>query len=126
MRSVISLLIVCIVLSGWAQEPTVTGIDREAVRQVIRKNLKSFEACYHQLLKRNSEAHGKIEIEWDIIEKGKVDDVSVASSSLDDAPFNECMVTAMKKLTFPAPAANQIARIKYPFVFTSADNAKSH
>ncbi len=98
--------------------------DHEAIRQVIRQNIKSFEACYNDSLRRNKDAYGKIEIEWDIIEKGAVKNAKTVSSTLNDPKLDDCMVKVVAKLTFPEPPATQIARVRYPFVFSSRESAK--
>jgi len=94
-------------------------IDREAIRRVIRENIKLFENCYNQALRRNSDAYGKIEIQWNIEERGRATSTVVRSNSVGDKPMGECLARVIRGLTFPEPPPNQIAQVTYPFVFAA-------
>jgi hypothetical protein len=131
------IIILSLFIASCAHEPTLLGtfhsdspelagsVDREAIRQVIRANMKSFQACYDEALKRNKDSYGKIELEWDVMDKGVVRNAQTVSSTLNDAQFDGCMEQAITKLTFPEPPATQVVRIKYPFVFSSTDAGNS-
>lgn len=95
------------------------SIDREAIRRVIRENIKLFENCYNMALRRNSDAYGKVEIRWLIQEGGRATDTKVKTNTLNDKPMGECISRVIKSLTFPEPPPDQIAEVTYPFVFAS-------
>jgi outer membrane biosynthesis protein TonB len=94
-------------------------IDREAIRRVIRENRRSFKACYDAALRRNSDLYGRIEIQWDIVEGGRVQRALVKSNSVGDPALGQCIVTRLQPLRFPEPPADEIARVVYPFVFAA-------
>ncbi len=101
-------------------EAEFTGsIDREAIRRVIRENIKLFENCYNQALRRNSDSYGKIEIKWHIEERGRATNSTVKSNTVGDKQMGECMARVIRGLTFPEPPPDQIAEVTYPFVFAS-------
>jgi hypothetical protein len=101
-------------------EAEFTGsIDREAIRRVIRENLKLFENCYNQALRRNSDAYGKVEIQWNIEERGRATSTVVKSNSIGDRQMGECIARVIRGLTFPEPPPDQIAQVTYPFVFAA-------
>lgn len=101
-------------------EASFTGsIDKEAIRRVIRENRKLFQYCYDQALRRNSDAYGKVEIQWDIEERGRATNAIVKSNSTGDSAFGRCMADKIRGLIFPEPPADQIARVVFPFVFTA-------
>lgn len=93
-------------------------IDREEVRQVIKKNLKSIKTCYTEGLKNNPNIEGKIVIEWDIASDGSVSKAGVKSSALKDEAVENCIVDKVKALKFPAPPTGNVANVSYPFVFS--------
>jgi hypothetical protein len=95
------------------------SIDREAIRRVIRENIKLFENCYNQALRRNSDAYGKVEIKWHIEERGRATKAVVRSNSVGDRDMGECLARVIRGLTFPEPPPDQIAEVTYPFVFAS-------
>ncbi len=94
-------------------------IDKEAIRRVIRENRKLFQYCYDQALRRNSDAYGKVEIQWDIEERGRATNALVKSNSTGDSAFGTCVRDKIKGLTFPEPPADQVARVVFPFVFAA-------
>lgn len=95
------------------------SIDKEAIRRVIRENRKLFQYCYDQALRRNSDAYGKVEIQWDIEERGRATNALVKSNSSGDSAFGTCVRDKIKGLTFPEPPADQVARVVFPFVFAA-------
>lgn len=101
-------------------EAEFTGsIDRDAIRRVIQENRRAFKFCYETALRRNSDLYGKVEIQWDIIEKGRVMNAHVKSNTVGDKELGRCIVTKISGLTFPEPPADQVARVVYPFVFAA-------
>lgn len=95
------------------------SIDREAIRRVIRENLKQFEYCYNQALRKNSEAYGKVQIKWHIEEHGRATHAEVKSNTIGDKGMGQCLARVISGLTFPEPPPDQIAEVVYPFVFRS-------
>lgn len=104
---------------GEAEAEFTGSIDREAIRRVIRENIKQFENCYNQALRRNSDSYGKVEIKWHIEERGRATNSVVKSNTVGDKQMGECLARVIKGLTFPEPPPDQIAEVTYPFVFAS-------
>jgi pSer/pThr/pTyr-binding forkhead associated (FHA) protein len=101
-------------------EAEFTGtIDREAIRRVIRENIKQFQFCYDQALRKHSDAYGKVEVKWFIREHGKATDTVVKSNTVGDTEMGNCIARVIRGLTFPEPPQDQIAEVTYPFVFAS-------
>ena len=94
-------------------------IDREAIRRVIQENKRAFKFCYDTALRRNSDLYGRIEIQWDIVERGRVRNAKVKSNSVGDKAFGNCIVGKIRGLKFPEPPPDEIARVVYPFVFAA-------
>ena len=95
------------------------SIDREAIRRVIRENIKQFEHCYNLALRKNQDAYGKVEIKWYIEERGRATKASVKSNSVGDREMGQCLARVITGLTFPEPPPDQIAEVIYPFVFAA-------
>ncbi len=101
-------------------EAEFTGsIDREAIRRVIRENIKQFQFCYDQALRRHSDAYGKVEVKWFIQEHGRATNTVVKSNTVGDSEMGNCIARVIRSLTFPEPPQDQIAEVTYPFVFAS-------
>lgn len=102
------------------QEAEVTGtIDREAIRRVVQANIKAIQFCYETALQRDKDLYGKLVLEWDIAERGRVTRAVVKSSTLSNNQVATCIINRLKTWTFPEPPPNQIAVVAYPFVFSS-------
>ncbi len=95
------------------------GMDREAIRRVIREHLREIRNCYERELQRQPDLYGKLVISWDIESGGRVSNAGVKDNSTGNARIGECLVAALRSWTFPDPPKNQIGRISYPFVFSA-------
>ncbi len=95
------------------------SIDKDAIRRVIQQNKRAFRFCYETALRANSDLYGRLEIQWDIVEGGRVQRASVKSNSTGNRKFGECVAGKIRGLIFPEPPADEIARVVYPFVFTA-------
>ena len=104
---------------GGFEEEWVGSIDREAVRRVVKAGLKEVRACYEKELNRNPGIEGKVVIEWDIGEQGKVLAAKVKSTSLNNSSVESCIVARLKTWRFPEPPPNLVATVSYPFTLVS-------
>lgn len=104
---------------GGQEAEFVGTIDREAIRRVVRSNKRVIQFCYERALQRDRDLHGKIVLEWDIGERGRVLAAKVKSSTLSDQEVGQCILARLKTWIFPEPPADQIAVVAYPFVFSS-------
>lgn len=105
---------------GGEEAQTSGGIDREAIRRVIRENIRAIRTCYERELQRKPDLYGKIALGWIIAEKGRVTKTWVVSNSLGSDEVAQCILSRLKTWTFPEPPADVEAEVKsYPFVFSS-------
>lgn len=95
------------------------SIDKEAIRRVIIANKNSIRSCYERVLQRKPDMYGKLVLEWDIEEKGRVSRASVVSNSLGDDDVASCIINRLKTWRFPEPPPDQVGRVTFPFVFTA-------
>ena len=91
-------------------------IDKKSVMAVIRRRQDGFQACYETALKANSKLAGKIVVEFTIGEDGKVTEARVVKDSMNSGETNNCVVSLLKRLRFPAPADGEVT-INNTFVF---------
>lgn len=102
------------------QEAEFTGsIDKEAIRRIIQQNKNAIRSCYERSLQRHPDLYGKLVLEWDIEERGKVTRTAVKSNNLGDSEVANCIMGRIKDLKFPEPPPDQIGRVTFPFVFSS-------
>ena len=102
---------------GGADESWEGTIDREAVRRVIRSILSQIKSCYERQLRSNSSLEGKVIIQFEIIEQGRVRTAKAKSTTMNDATVESCVAARIKEARFPEPPAGTVAVVDYPFVF---------
>jgi hypothetical protein len=95
------------------------GMDKEAIRRVIREHIREIRNCYERELQRSPDLYGKVVLEWDIEDGGRVSRCVVKSNALNNDTVANCISNRLKTWKFPDPPKDQIGRVSYPFVFSS-------
>ncbi len=103
--------------AGGADEGWEGTIDREAVRRVIRSILNQIKSCYERELRVKKGLEGKVVIQFEIMEQGRVRSAKTKNSSMGSATVESCVAARIKEARFPEPPAGTIAVVDYPFVF---------
>ncbi|MBW2260704.1 MAG: TonB family protein [Deltaproteobacteria bacterium] len=101
---------------GDAEEPTGM-LEASSIKDVMKSSTNAFRFCYEKSLEKDPLLQGKVTIKFVIGTKGKVTKAEVASSTLDNAEVETCLVNRVKKLKFPEPEGGVVA-VSYPLVFT--------
>ncbi|MGE3974894.1 MAG: AgmX/PglI C-terminal domain-containing protein [Bdellovibrionales bacterium] len=107
------------VIPGGDGEAFTGTIDREGIRRVVKANARQIQACYEKALNQDPGLHGKILLEWEIGDRGRVLSARVKSSTLNNSIVEQCMIGHLKTWRFPEPPADQVAVVAFPFVFMS-------
>jgi TonB family protein len=103
-------------------EADVRGsLSREVIRRVIRRHINEVRFCYEQELTARPDLAGRVTVSFIIAATGAVQTASVASSTLSNARVEQCIVTAVRRWTFPAPDGGGIVGVNYPFVLDSSE-----
>jgi hypothetical protein len=92
------------------------GLPRDAVRQVMREQQGRLRGCYDRLLLgASSITTGRVSIRFHVEPSGVVREAEIASATLGDAAFHECLRGVVRELRFPATDAPTL--VTYPFQF---------
>ena len=97
------------------------GLSREAIRRVVRRNLRQVRFCYEQGLQQNPSIEGRVIVQWTIDPTGRVQGSSVASSTLRDASVESCIAQAVRRWSFPQPDGGSMVGVNYPFLLQSSN-----
>ncbi len=100
-----------------AKLPDPATAFKEGIRSAIKAHMAEFGRCYGVALKRDSKIAGKIDTAWTITSTGDIKDARIVDSTVGDQRFETCVVNTLWSIKFPPPTANQVADVKYPFVF---------
>ncbi|MBX7113758.1 MAG: adventurous gliding motility protein GltG [Myxococcaceae bacterium] len=99
-------------------DPTVVGsLDKELIRQVIKRNIGQIRYCYESELTRSPKLGGKVSIKFVISASGSVAQSSVADSSMNNATVETCVAGRVRTWQFPKPKGGGVVIVTYPFVF---------
>lgn len=104
---------------GGAEENFEGTIDREAIRQVIRRNYRAIKSCYELALRKDPGLYGKIVLTWLIGEKGVVLKPRIDRNEMGNKEVASCVVNRLQTWRFPEPPPDQLAEVTFPFVFSS-------
>ncbi|HWV37862.1 MAG TPA: AgmX/PglI C-terminal domain-containing protein [Vulgatibacter sp.] len=100
----------------------VVGYDRELVRRVVQQHHSQLRYCFENELIRNPKLGGRIQVKWIITGNGTVSNAQLASTTMNNAKVERCIVSRVRGWQFPPPKGGGIATITYPFVFRPAGN----
>ncbi len=103
--------------AGGSDEGWEGTIDREAVRRVIRSILNQIKGCYERQLSMKPGLEGKVVIQFEIMEQGRVRSSKTRSTTMNDAAVESCVAARIRDARFPEPPTGTIAVVDYPFVF---------
>lgn len=96
---------------------------KEAVRRVVRKNLKDVRGCYELMLERRDligERSGKVVVEWTVDSSGKASKIAVIDekTTLKNTELHSCIIGKLESWKFPKTPGKKIVLITgYPFIF---------
>ena len=95
---------------------TVKGpLDKEIVRRVIRARMNSLRGCYHEGLKSKPELRGKLSVDFEIGEDGKVAAAKIHESKIGSASVEACFIKVIDDWTFPKLKAGERVQVRQDF-----------
>jgi hypothetical protein len=96
------------------------SLGSDVIRRVVRQHLGEVRYCYERALLRRPALSGRVGTSFVIGESGAVISSKVESSTLGDAPVEECIAAAVRRWEFPRPAGGGLVLVNYPFVVQPA------
>lgn len=97
-------------------EPVSGTIDPKAVERAIATGRFQLQLCFELALRRNQTAKGNMEWQWQIDSRGKINSLSLLSSTLKDEELIHCVKSRIAGWKFPKPKGGSV-EIRYPFEF---------
>ncbi len=95
------------------------SLSAEVIRRVVRRHTNEVRFCYEQGLNSNPELAGRVQVRFVITPTGAVQTSMVAGSSLGNRNVENCIATAVRRWSFPAPDGGGIVIVNYPFMLQS-------
>jgi len=98
-------------------EITVTGgLSETSIRELFEKQMHSFNICYKQALKKQSQLKGKIVFSLVVDSVGQVINVHLDKGVNNPKAFETCMLQKLKKMNFSAPEKKMKTVIQVAFL----------
>jgi hypothetical protein len=91
-------------------------LDKEVVKEYIRKQLAKIRWCYQMAFQKNPDLEGKLTVSFIISPTGSVMSAKVINSTLNDAELEGCVEKKIMTWRFPAPQGGGVVKVNYPFV----------
>ncbi len=95
----------------------VSTIDREAIKRIVQSNRNAIKSCYDKELTKNPTLSGKIVLQWQITDGGRMINAKVKSNDMQTNTLGPCIINRLSVLKFPDPGPTEIAEVAFPFVF---------
>jgi len=112
---------VSIVPGGGGEEYSGT-IDKDGIRKVFFDNSRAIRSCYERQLNRSPNLGGKLMLDFDIGEHGRVvgrPSIKWGGSTMKDKEVANCILLRLKAWRFPEPPRNQVVNVIYPLAFSA-------
>jgi TonB family protein len=104
-----------------SSDPIVMGsLDKELIRQVIRRNIGQIRFCYESLLNRYPKLAGKVPVKFVITESGTVASSQATGSTSGNAELDSCVAGRVRTFQFPKPKGGGVVLVTYPFIFKAS------
>jgi TonB family protein len=90
----------------------------KALVRVVNANANEIERCYNASLKRQTDLHGRLEIEWVVDKNGTVSKTRIIYDDIGSPSLQRCVRAAVQSWVFPPPVGGS-AVVSFPFQFTN-------
>jgi hypothetical protein len=96
--------------------PTVVGMNPEAIRRVVLRNLNQVRRCHEQGLQQDPQMGGRLAVRFTIGMGGLVTTSDVTDKDPNiSGQVASCVANVVRRLQFAEPPEGSPARITYPF-----------
>ena len=97
-------------------------LSDDAVTSVIRKHRPDKAACYRVALRASPSLAGTVALRFSVTYKGQVVAAWVEWSTIQDSDLQSCIVSAVRRWTFPA--YDKLYIVSYPFILERAASSQ--
>ena len=103
--------------SARAEAPEVDGeLSADAIRRVMKRKMSAIKSCYESALKRDRNLKGKLIIEFEVLETGRITGLYFGGS-LQSSDIESCIKRRARSWRFPKPDGGTVF-VSIPVVLT--------
>ncbi|MCB0377560.1 MAG: AgmX/PglI C-terminal domain-containing protein [Bdellovibrionales bacterium] len=110
------------IIPGGGGEEFSGQIDKEGIRKVFFDNARAIRSCYERELIRNPNLTGKLMLNFDIGEHGRVvgsPKINWGDSTMKSRDVASCVLGRLRTWRFPEPPRNNVVNVIYPLAFAA-------
>lgn len=103
-----------------SSRPEVRGaLDPSLIRRVVRRHTNETRHCFERALQSQPNLEGRIQAQFIISPDGAVTTANIQSSTLRHQAAEACVLSVVRRMTFPATPHGNISIVTYPWVFSA-------
>lgn len=92
----------------------LTGtLNKDDVHQTMDARQEHFDACIHEVRRRQAWVEGTIRFDFKVDGEGKVEEVTPASSTIGHRALERCLTRVVRETEFPRPAGRATAQFSW-------------
>lgn len=95
------------------------GLPPEVIQRIVRQHMGAIQLCYEAALTKAPALGGKVAVSFTINAQGAVAAASVGDTNISDAQMVTCVISAVRRMSFPAPESGGVVNVTYPFAFST-------
>lgn len=93
-----------------------TVLTQSKIEEILNSKKSDFFRCYGQLIQKTEQAHGQIILSFEISSIGKVTQVDVTKSDINDDVFKACVSEVIARTQFPRFSGKSMTTV-FPLKF---------
>ena len=101
--------------------PAEDGLPRPVIQAAVRGWSRQLRYCYERALVSDPTLAGTVRVRFVIGPDGSVTEAAVADSTLGKPDVEECVLRAIRQVTFRPPEGGGTVVVTYPFLFRTAE-----
>lgn len=98
------------------QEPIIGTVDPRLIQKTVDRSRFELQLCYELALRRNQAAEGLMEWRWHLDTKGRVSDLELVDTHINDGKMIACIRDKLSRWNWPKPQKGTV-QVSFPFWF---------
>jgi Ca-activated chloride channel family protein len=82
---------------------TADGLSKGTIQKMVKQQIPSIESCYQTALKKKSDLKGEVVLRFVIDSNGRIEKISLVSSTVKDNSLEQCIIQKIKGISIPIP-----------------------
>ena len=90
-----------------------TVLTQSKIEEILNSKKSDFFRCYGQLIQKTEQAHGQVILSFEISSIGKVIQVDITKSDINDSVFKSCVSEVVARTQFPRFSGTTVFPLKF-------------